>query len=67
MIDQGMDHLLANHFANIFSRDPYAVPKDNLINQDSHFTGNFDIKESHLLESLNKERNMVEGILLIVI
>jgi glutamate--cysteine ligase catalytic subunit len=43
LIDQGMDHLLANHFANIFSRDPYAVPKDNLINQDSHFTGNFDM------------------------
>ena len=23
LVDQGMDHLLANHFANIFSRDPY--------------------------------------------
>jgi glutamate--cysteine ligase catalytic subunit len=43
LIEKGMDPSLAQHFANMFTRDPLIVVDDDLKNENENFSANFDI------------------------
>jgi glutamate--cysteine ligase catalytic subunit len=41
LIDEGMDTTLAQHFANMFTRDPFLVFEEDLKNEDDEFSGKY--------------------------
>ncbi len=43
LVNQEMDPLLAQHFASMFTREPYAVVNNDLMNKEPDFTGNFNM------------------------
>lgn len=46
LTNEGMSPELAEHFASMFTRDPYAVLEEDLNNFDEDFVGNFDMLNS---------------------
>lgn len=42
LIEEGMDSTLAQHFANMFTRDPFVVFDDDLKNEEADFSGKRD-------------------------
>lgn len=55
LIEEGMDSTLAQHFANMFTRDPFVVFDDDLKNEDADFSG----KRDFILMCNNKLNEML--------
>ena len=43
LVEEKIKASIANHFANMYTRDPFVVLEDHLMNEDDEFTGNFDM------------------------